>query len=123
MIYTKNRDIASHENVIQNDGGNVYLTINSDNNQFQSNMLQIEGEPLLFLRTRVIKHPLGNIKKLSGKNVMVKSFVVNSNVANQHLKMSYSFFNEENELIDTVCLEEDMENKEHVFSLSVNYHF
>jgi hypothetical protein len=123
MTYIKNRDIASHKNVVQNDGGNVYLTINSDNNQFQSNMLQIEGEPLLFLRTRVIKHPLGNMKKLSGKNVMVKSFVVNSNAENQHLKMSYSFFNEENELIDTVCLEEDLENNENVLSLSVNYHF
>jgi hypothetical protein len=54
---------------------------------------------------------------------MVKSFVVNSNAENQHLKMSYSFFNEENELIDTVCLEEDLENNENVLSLSVNYHF
>jgi hypothetical protein len=123
MIYTKTRDIVSQKNFEQNDSGNVYLSINSDNNQFQSNMLQIEGEPLLFLRTRVIKHPLGNIKKLSGKNVMVQSFVVNSNAENQHLKMSYSFFNEENELIDTVCLEEDLDDKKNVLSLSVNYHF
>lgn len=123
MTYTKNRDMISHKNIVENDGGNVYLTINSDNNQFQSNMLQIEGEPLLFLRTRVIKHPLGNIKKLSGKNVMVQSFVVNSNAEKQHLRMSYSFFNEENELIDTICLEENFDNKENVLSLSVNYHF
>lgn len=122
MTYTKKRDISSHKND-RDDGGNVYLTINSDNNQFQSNMLQIEGEPLLFLRTKVIKHPLGNIKKLSGKNIMVQSFVVNSNAENQHLKMSYSFFNEENELIDTICLEENLENKENVLSLSVQYHF
>ena len=103
--------------------GNVYLTIDSQNKQFHSEVLQIEGESLLFLRAKVIRYPIGNIKKLSGRNILLQSFVVNSNPENHLLKMSYSLYNEENELIDMLCLEKNLDDNQSVIKLSLKCKF
>jgi hypothetical protein len=122
MINTKFWDLTHNESYVKANG-NIFLTINSLNKQFHSEVLTIEGDYLLFLRTKVIKHPLGNIKKLSGKNLCVKSFVVNSNAECHELKMSYSFFNEKDELIDTFCFEKKIKDEENVLKLEMNYKF
>ena len=122
MFNTKSWDL-SHSKAYACQNGNIFLTINSLNKQFHSEVLQIEGDSLLFLRTKVIKHPLGNIKKLAGKNLSVQSIVVNSNPDNHELKMSYSFFNEENELIDTFCFEKTLEDEQSVLKINMNYLF
>jgi hypothetical protein len=110
MNNTKSWDL-SHLKPYASHNGNIYLSISSINKQFHSEVVQIEGDSLLFLRTKVIKHPLGNIKRLTGKNLSVQSIVVNSNPESQELKMTYSFFNEENELIDTFCFEKKMDEQ------------
>ena len=110
MNNTKSWDL-SHLKSCAFHNGNIYLSISSINKQFHSEVVQIEGDSLLFLRTKVIKHPLGNIKRLTGKNLSVQSIVVNSNPESQELKMTYSFFNEENELIDTFCFEKKMDEQ------------
>lgn len=122
MINTKSWDL-SHKESYAKANGNIFLTINSLNKQFHSEVLTIEGDSLLFLRSKVIKHPLGNMKKLSGKNLCVKSFVVNSNPECHELKMSYSFFNEKDELIDTFCFEKEINEEENVMKLVINYKF
>jgi len=122
MINTKPWDL-SQQMIFACKDGNVYLTIDSQNKQFHSEVLQIEGESLLFLRAKVIRYPIGNIKKLSGRNILLQSFVVNSNPENHHLKMSYSLYNEANELIDMLCLEKNLDDNQSVIKLSLKCKF
>jgi hypothetical protein len=101
----------------------VSMTIKIGNAQIGGSILQFEGDEEPFDKGRIKDVELGKGSVLSGKKLLIETNVLDSNTATNKIVIRHIFHYNEGDTIETITIEDEVEEHRDIFSCTATYLF
>ena len=101
----------------------VAMTIKIGNAQIGGSILQFEGDAEPFEKGRVKDVEIGKGAALDGRRLQVETNVLDSNTATNKIVIRHIFHYNEGDTINTITIEDEVEEHRDVFSCTATYLF
>jgi hypothetical protein len=101
----------------------VFITVIVGNQQIGGSILQYKGEPEPFEKGRIKEVELGKGAKLTGKELLIETNVLDSNTATNKIVVRHVFKNDKGNEIAKFEYEDEVVTHRDILSLKTQYNF
>ncbi len=101
----------------------VAITIKIGNAQIGGSILQFDGDDEPFAKGRIKEVELGKGSTLTGKQLEIETNVLDSNTATNKIVIRHIFHHNEGDTIDTITIEDEVDEHRDILSCKATYLF